>query len=443
MVTHSRWKRYGFVGFLLALLLIMTGCRDLIQIRTETVIFDDGSLEYVLTVRGTNSDGERPDSPDGWLEEQAGIRLTEPDVWDTKDISSWRIRARAFFPPESRIPSLLSYRDGMGWHEDQITTEVFTEARVLLRCWFFNETHPEPGGFERLDKALRTVLDATREIYEVAARKQFGDTVDTSAVATVLEDRARPLLMALLRENTGLARATVDSRIEGARQVLVDYDIPVARATEPDAFIEQQSQLLFTWLRDRMAEATLLDGTAVHSDDLTFFPDTENFSESIEQMTIEAYGDWDETAERLEPAFSVLLAYMMGDDGPQVATDRRLRMPGTRIQTNGMAGREETLWLIRDEDLDLNLRQLFAVSARVELGALRSLGIQRDFEESELLQLYDLLWIRDPERTLQPLLEAAVRGGDPELLLDDKQIPEGMKDVVVELYRLLLPEDDD
>ncbi|MDH3785979.1 MAG: hypothetical protein OEV00_11720, partial [Acidobacteriota bacterium] len=417
-------------GLMVVLLAIVcVGCRDRIEILMETVVYDDGSLEYVLTVRATNSDGEKPKSPEDWIEENAGVRMTDRANWDSLVVTSSRIRARAFFPPGAQPPSLLSYRDELGWHDDGITTAVRTEARGLLRSWFFEEIHPEPGGFERVDQALDTVLETTREILENASRKHFGEDLDVSGISGVLQDRVRPLMITLLRENAAMSRASNATRADGWRRVLDDQGVPLSTTEDPEDYLELQTELMLVWLRDQIAEVLSESNGTISGEDLTFFPTTGDMAESIERMAVDALGDWDETVERLEPAIAVLMAYLMGSDGAQIITDRRLRMPGTRIQTNGLPGLRETFWLIRDEDLDLSQRRLVAISARVETAALRSLGVQRELTEDELLRLYDVLWIRDAEGALGPLLKSAIRQGNGDLLLEDGETPTGMSDV--------------
>jgi hypothetical protein len=421
-------------------LLAVTACQPDILLRLITTVYNDGSLDRRLELRGWTDKGEIP-TEGNWFAEKAGLQLAQPEAWSRVTQEPGRIDAEGFYLSVDELPAVLAFHeDERRQKTDRIRTSLEIDDKVVIKRWRYTETHGDPHSREDAERALSALTELAVEALEKELRRHFGQEFNTGPGAALLRDRGRSLFSALLAAERRTSNIEDEKRFELQKQVLAQHGAPIVTAEDPDDFWELETILLFDWSRSLMAEALTSDDYPVAPEDLAFWPVGEEMLEMGDEIIERVWGGEERLWELIEPHLDMLGGYYKGGDTPNFRFEVHIQLPGRLLSTNGTPEENGASWLFRDEDLDLSDTFLRIETAEPLAEPLTALGARRSFSTAQLLQLADLLWKRDPEGFLAERLQVAVEQGDLAMLSDLDAIPEGYASRVRELADLLDPD---
>lgn len=421
----------------LLICLALFSCRPMLEVRIETRVFHDGSLERSLTVIGRTADGEKPDA-ESWFGSVAGLRLAQPQGWAHVERAPGRIVADGFYASAEQLPSLLALGTESAARETRGSTTLQIEERALLRRWDYVERHGDP--YSAIDRAaaLRQLIDRCADIVEAELERHYGEAFDAEPARRFLRDEVHRLVAALLAANRSApGQLRLDERLGLWREALESQGVAVAAGEEN--FWESQLPLLVDWGRSEISRRLAASGSIPAGERLLFLPGPENFEERGMQLLERHIGD-EETLEReLGPQLSALSGYF-GDGGiPHFRFESRVSFPGMLLLSNGSCADGSCRWIFREDDLSAGEMILRVSSVEPIEAALLRLGARRSFDAAQMIRLVDLLWKRDPQGALGEALAEAMRRGSLDWLLEEDVVPDELDYAVLELYELLEP----
>jgi hypothetical protein len=284
---------------------------------------------------------------------------------------------------------------------------------VVFTHWTYIETYGDPYGQDRLGVAVDGFTDLTIELLENELQASFGDRVDRSGLYRLLRTEGRRMAIEL-----------IEVEVDGSEdkpllwsQVLSRHGVPVVEAS-PDEFWSAQAEPFSEWVRERFAEALSTTDYTIEPRDLVFWP---NFSgdtveEDLNHLAVRTWGSEEALNERVMPLFEIMAGYYGDFQADRFRFRTGVELPGTVIRTNGTVDDDMVVWFFRGADLVQGKVVMQAETVEINDRALRSLGVRRELTPLELLELTDLLTIRDPEDALKELLALAVEDGNLEIL---------------------------
>jgi hypothetical protein len=209
-------------------------------------------------------------------------------------------------------------------------------------------------------------------------------------------------------------------------------------AENGDQFWELHSAALVEWSRRRIAEELSSPSLPVSQDDLLgFWPDPEDPAAELDAWSRRTWADAERVQDEIESHINAIGGYYGRGSSPRFRFEVGVTMPGALLGTNGAPDGSTARWLIRDEDMSLSEFILRAESADLVEDPLIALGARRSLTATQLIQLVDLLWKRDPSGALTALLARAAAGGGLDLLRGEA--PEELAGLAWELADLLDP----
>lgn len=443
--ASSSIQRLALLASLLGAAVLLASCGEEVVVRQDTRVYRDGSLYRTLEISGRESDGEAPSSPD-WFREKASLILADPDGWGRVEEHPGRLVAAGSFTSPDQVPVALTHLTDDGPVSDRTRLDLQRDDLVILERWRYEETRGDPYSYEDLESTLDGMMEFTALSLREEIRKELGPEIDTASAEAFLRREARAVvgdLMGVLRQTLSINR---DEELERmVIEVMGRHEVvPLDGSAILESSLEDQLEIamadVLRWARRHVAGKVSTPEHPVDPEELSFWPDVEDVL-SIWDNPDEAPPD-ERAAElkRLAKSMERTLSGYYGDGGsPRFRFESRLEMPGRLLRTNGTATESEIIWLFRNMDLTLGDVTLSAESVELDLEALASLGARHDFDTRHLLQLTDILTLRDPEGGLRDLLVRAVEKGRLDLLRDDDEVPEGLEQVARELADLLDP----
>jgi len=411
--------RRCLLGILLLALLVVPCCQPDILMRLTTRVYDDGSLDRRLELRGWTDKGEIP-TEDDWFLEMAGLQLAQPEAWNRITRQPGRIDAEGFYLTVDELPAVLKFRIAEN-----------NDKRDRIRT-----SHSR----EDAERALSALTDLAVEALDKEIRRHFGQGMETTRAAELFRDRGRSLFSALLNADRRTSNVEQEKRFELQRQILAQHGAPLAPTDEPEQFWDLEMALLFEWSRKLAADALTTADYPVAPDDLSFWPVGDDLESMGMEIIERVWGSEEELWELIEPHLDSLTGYYKGGDTPGFRFEVQVELPGLLLSTNGTPEGSGARWLFRDEDLGLSDTFLRVETVEPITEPLTALGARRAFDTAQLLQLADLLWTRDPQGILAERLGLAVEKGSLAILWDEETVPDGFKSRLRELASLLDPD---
>jgi hypothetical protein len=417
--------------------MLLASCGEEVVVRLATRVFGDGSLQRSLELTGRDEDGEVP-TEEGWFESALGLRLAEPDAWDSIERRPGRLRAEGFFGDAGALPASLSHETDAGPATDRDRVLLEREDLGVATRWVWRESYGDPFGEAEIDAAVDGLIDLAAEMLREELRRQFGRRVNPAPgeafLRTSLRDLAREALTFVLRE---AETSGENARRRRWAEIMDGRGVPVpALVEDEEEFWDAQVVHIFDWLRKGLADALGTPDYPLAAEDLSFLlPAPDEWNEQFTHVAERVWGGEQSFDEKAMPLLGALSGIYGGQGDRRFRFEARLRLPGTLLLTNGTVEGEEIVWFFRDRDLIGGEIVMQAESIELETSALVALGAPRSFPVAELLRLRDLLVERDPERRLAALLIDSLERGGPLQLSED--LPEELAPFLFELSELL------
>lgn len=410
------------VAALALLVSTSSACLPVADVTVDTVAYPDGSLDrrVHLDVRSPEDDGTDGSAGDEREDRdalaEAKIDLVEPDAWDRLERGPTSVRASGWFPDAAAVPGILRHEvdgDDLGVPDRSVIAYEVVDL-VVAELYRFTEAYGDP--YDRA--AISGVLDESTELVLEALRSEVArdldtDEVDVAAMERLVRVEGRALAYELLsaqRSHPGLHES---DRLAATRRTILESRGVRAPGAEPDDL-----EALAT---AGLAEAARALSGALSTADRTVVPQDVALLEGMAAGEIDALVEaiervWGEDAEdtiaRLEDLWRRLAGFH-SDSSVDLRLRWRVRLPGRLLATSGAPAADgAVVWFARGTDLVAGDAVARAESIVLDDEALRRAGARRSFATEELLELVDLLTVRDRDGLLRRRLAAAVERGD-------------------------------